>query len=119
MFRPLLTKTVNQTPSAIGAMFLDWDGESVEVVAAQRCSPDDLKIIGAYQGIFLTQVRRICRDLAHGVPERFKLELTSVMILCSFLKDGYYVVLLLRRTANEGMAWRHLLALRERLITEL
>ncbi|HXI13683.1 MAG TPA: hypothetical protein VNM92_13720 [Thermoanaerobaculia bacterium] len=118
MFQPILKETVEKVSGALGALFLDWEGESVEI-ASRDSSTFDLKIIGAYQGIFLNQVKKICHDLEQGSPERFKLELSQITLLNWVLKDGYYVVLLLRPGSNEGVAWQELSLLRQRLLLEM
>jgi hypothetical protein len=35
------------------------------------------------------------------------------------VKDGYYVVLLVDKTANEGLAWKQLRICREKLLAEM
>ena len=61
-FQKILHELVTSTPGAIGALFLDWEGETVEMLGARPFDADDhdLKIVGAYQGIFLTQLREMC-----------------------------------------------------------
>ena len=118
MFQHILKVTVDRVDGAIGALFLDWEGESVEIAGGDSATYD-LKIIGAYQAIFLNRVKQICNNLQHGSPERFKLELTEMILLNWILRDGYYVVLLLESGSNEGVAWQELSLLRDRLLLEM
>ena len=109
------------TPGAIGALFLDWEGETVEMLGARPFDADDhdLKIMGAYQGIFLKHLREMCERADAGLPHRFKIEFTATKVLSCDLKDGYYLVLVIDDSANEGLAWRHLERCRERIVQEL
>ena len=109
------------TPGAIGALFLDWEGETVEMLGARPFDADDhdLKIVGAYQGIFLTQLRDMCTRIDAGTPHRFKVEFETMRVLSCDLAEGYYLVLVVDNTANEGIAWQRLDAGRARLLEQL
>ena len=121
MFDQILRDLVQSTPGAIGALFLDWEGETVGMVGERPFDADehDLKIVGAYQGIFLTQLRELCARVDAGVPHRFKIDFEAARVLSYDLKDGYYVVLVVDASANEAVAWKHLEGCRARLILEL
>lgn len=121
IFRRILSDLLISTSGSIGAMFLDQQGESVEVTTERPFDTDDhdLKVIGAYQGIFLAQLHRICATLGAGRPRRFKLEFPLTMILSCDLKDGYYLVLIVESGTNEGVAWHKLEACRDRLLAEM
>ena len=121
MFDHILRELVQATPGAIGALFLDWEGETVEVVGDRPFDADehDLKIVGAYQGIFLTQLRDLCTRVDAGQPHRFKLDFAETRVFSCDLKDGYYVVLVVDNTSNEAVAWRALDDCKARLMPEL
>lgn len=119
MFRYILNELLATTNGALAALFLDWEGETVELVCDRDLSDHDLRIIGAYQGIFLSQLRTLCDKVAAGAPQRFKIDFPDTKILSSDVKDGYYVVLLVDRTANEGLAWHRLESCRGKLIAEM
>jgi predicted regulator of Ras-like GTPase activity (Roadblock/LC7/MglB family) len=121
MFRNILQSLVASTPGAIGALFLDWEGEAVEVVGDRPLDADEhgLKITGAYQGIFLTQLRDVCSRVDAGQPHRFKIDFETTHVYSCDLKDGYYLVLVVDTTANEAVAWRALDGCRERLLREI
>jgi len=120
-FQKILRDLVNSTPGAIGALFLDWDGETVEMLGARPFDADDhdLKIMGAYQGIFLTQLREICQRLEAGMPHRFKVEFAATKVLSCDLSEGYYLVLVIDATTNEGLAWQRLSWGRDQLLGQL
>ena len=79
----------------------------------------DIKVMGAYQGIFLMQLRELCDRVDAGRPLRFKVEFSGASVLSWDLTDGYYLVLLVDSTANEGIAWHELERCREKLLAEM
>ena len=119
MFRMILDQLLATTYGAMAAIFLDWEGETVELVCDRDLNDHDLRIVGAYQGIYLTRLRELCARIGAGEPQRFKIEFAEAKLLSYDLKDGYYVVLLVDETANEGVAWRQLEGCRERLLGEM
>jgi hypothetical protein len=118
MFQQTLSRMLFAVDGSVAAMFLDHEGEAVEVVGDLGLS-DNLKIIGAYHGIHLNQLRHLTRDLELGTPERFKVDLGRYRVLTSVLDDGYYLVVVLDRHANEGTAWHELSSCRQALLAEL
>ncbi len=118
-FRVILHELLATTRGAMAVIFLDWEGETVELVCDRDVSDHDLRIIGAYQGIFLTRLRELCVRLVAGPPQRFKLELAAMTLMTFDLKDGYYIVLMMDAAVNEGLAWRNLEACRSRLLEEM
>lgn len=118
MFREMLQEMIDDIPGARGAIFLDHEGEAVDRIG-RDLSDYDLQVIGAYQGIFLSQLRRLTEDLRHGEVARFRIAGRNSSLFVSDLKDGYYLVLITGRTCNEGLAWHRLLDTRERLLEEI
>ncbi len=112
---------LQMTRGSLGAIFLDSEGESVDVITERPFDADDhdLRVIGAYQGIFLSQLKRLCETLRAGAPRRFKIEFEKMNVLSCDLEDGYYLVLVVDESANEGVAWRELERCRERIVAEL
>jgi predicted regulator of Ras-like GTPase activity (Roadblock/LC7/MglB family) len=121
LFRRILLDLLQTTHGSLGAIFLDSEGETVEVTTERPLDADDhdLRVIGAYQGIFLSNLKRLCDALHAGAPQRFKVEFEKMNVLSCDLKDGYYLVLVIDDSANEGVAWRQLEACRARIVEEL
>ena len=115
----ILDELLATTGGAMAAIFLDWEGETVELVCDRDLNDHDLRIIGAYQGIYLTRLRELCDRIGAGEPLRFKIEFEGTKLLSFDIKDGYYAVLVLEGRANEGLAWRRLTACREKLLAEM
>jgi hypothetical protein len=119
VFRMILDELLATTRGAMAAIFLDWEGETVELVCDRDLNDHDLRIIGAYQGIYLTRLRELCDRIDAGQPQRYKLEFEGTKLLSYDLRDGYYAVLVLEGHANEGLAWRKLAECREKLLAEM
>jgi predicted regulator of Ras-like GTPase activity (Roadblock/LC7/MglB family) len=115
----ILHELIATTKGALAALFLDWEGETVELVCEHDLDDHDLRILGAYQGIFLTQLRTLCANVGAGNPHHFKVEFEHNAVLISDIQDGYYLVLFVDHTFNEGFAWRRLERCREKLIAEM
>lgn len=120
-FRRILGQLISTTPGAIGAIFLDYEGETVEMLCERPFDADehDLKIIGAYQGIFLTQLRRIAEQIECGKLDRFKIEFARTKVFSCDLQDGYYVVLVTEGSTLEALAWQRLVTCRDALLAEM
>jgi predicted regulator of Ras-like GTPase activity (Roadblock/LC7/MglB family) len=119
-FRDILTEVL-LTGGAIGAAFVDSEGESVEVVSARPFDADDheLRVIGAYAGIFLSQLRRITDSTGIDEARRYKIDFAASRIFCSDLRDGYYLVVVVDVGAVEGAVWQRVERCREALLAEM
>lgn len=104
-FHYLLTNLLVDVPSAIGAIFLDPEGEAVEWVS-RHGDPYQLKIEGAYQGIFKRQLEALADNL--GRLDNYAIEGGQLVALTHSLPQGYYVVLVLDRSGSRAHAMYHL-----------
>lgn len=119
MFRQILDELLVTTRGALAALFLDYEGETVALVCDRDLSDHDLRILGAYQGIFLDRLRTLCTNASAGEPRRFKIQFEAMSVLSYDIKDGYYVVLLVDATFSEGLAWLGMKNCRDRLMLEM
>jgi predicted regulator of Ras-like GTPase activity (Roadblock/LC7/MglB family) len=120
-FRDILAGFLQSTRGAIGAVFLDSEGESVEVASARPFDTDDheLRVIGAYAGIFLSHLRRIVEATDSGASRRFKIDFAASTIFCCDLGGGYYLVAVFDAAAVEGTVWQGLERCRAALLAEM
>ena len=120
-FQRILRELLEVTPGAVGALFLDRGGEAVELWSDRvfDVGPESLRAIGAYQGVYLGQLKRLCQRIGVGPPQRFTIDFEQARVLSCDLKEGYYLVLVIDPNANEGIAWHHLSECRGKLIAEL
>lgn len=114
MFQSILAEVISRVPGAIAAVFLDREGETIEY-AATEVSKHDARIFGAYVGIFLARASR----LAEGSPARMKIEWERLTAMAVPLRDGYFLVLLMRRPYVETVAVRELLRAGTTLSSEI
>jgi hypothetical protein len=119
LFRLILDELLVKTNGALAALFLDFEGETVALTCDRDLSDHALRILGAYQVVYFTRLRTMCANADAGEPQRFKIEFDAMSVLSCDVKDGYYVVLLVDGSVNEGMAWRRLDRCREQLLAEM
>jgi len=104
VFKDILKSTVEGLPGALGAIFADWEGESVEHFFAGP--EDEIKLLGAHQGILLNLVKEAAAGAGHGAVKCMMLTTDKARVVVQPIKDGYFLVLLLTRHCNSGLALR-------------
>jgi hypothetical protein len=119
LYRGILDGLLATTSGAFAAIFLDWEGETIQLVCDRDISDHDLRIVGAYQALFFDRLRQACKKTKIGPPLRFMLEFDTLLVLSTDLKDGYHIVMLLDADADEVSAWRQIDLSREKLLAEL
>ncbi len=102
-FQYLLTNLLVDVPGAQGAIFLDPEGESVEVVSRQA-TPYELKLEGAYHGIFLRHAARLAKVTGAGDLERLVIAGRQMAVMSRVLKEGYYLVLIMESGTPASVA---------------
>lgn len=108
---------VSEVSGALGAIIVDFEGEAV-VTACGDLPAHDLKVIGAYGGIFLDQIKRITKELELGPASSYVIEAAQSRLLNRVLNDGYFIVLILERHANLPVARARLEHSHARLLHE-
>lgn len=106
-FNYLLTNLLVDVPTAVGAIFLDDEGETVDFVTRF----DDtygLKVEGAYHSIFKRLVEEALQTLPFGHLMSYSVVNEDLVALTHLLPGGYYVVLVLERTGSQAQALYHL-----------
>lgn len=120
-FQEILGELLRTCDGSVGAIFLDHEGEAVAFRSDRIFDIGDygLKAIGAYSGMFLNNARRIAQNVDAGNPDRLTVTFDHARVLSCPLKDGYYLVLVLDRSASESLAWQRLSRCREQLMAEM
>lgn len=93
-FQYLLTNLLVDVPGAQGAIFLDPEGESVELVTRQA-TPYELRLEGAYHGIFLRRAAELAALIGAGPFERLAISGRHMTVMSRALLEGYYLVLVM------------------------
>lgn len=102
MFKEILKKAVDSIPGARGAIFADWEGESVE-----HCfygPDDDIKLLGAHQGILLNLLADSTKENGQGRVLCMLVSTEGFRFIVQPVKDGYFLVILLSDSGNGGIA---------------
>lgn len=118
MFEFVLSTLLANNDDALGALFLDDNGETVDL-ACSGYSPYQMRVVGAYLGIYLRQIEKILSGNQLGSPQLIHIEKRDVHIYSMPLPDGYYLVLVQRRPALVGRARLTMADAAEQLTREL
>lgn len=108
---------VADVKGAIGAIIVDYDGETV-VSSSNDFETYDLQVVGAYGGIFLDHLRRITREHEFGSPASFVICGRQARLLHHVLRSGYFIVVILRHDACLAAARQRLELACDRIIDE-
>jgi len=113
-YQYILADLLARNEGAVGVLFLDDSGETIDM-ACSEFSPYQMKVVGAYVGIYLRQVQQFLDELGQGAPTWMHVEKESLPLYARPLPDNYYVVLVQRSPALSGRARRTLDAACEQL----
>ena len=108
-FRYVLADLLAKVPGAVGVLFLDDSGETIDV-ATTEYSPEDLKVFAAYFGITLRQTRSLLAPLAFSKADLIHLRQGDVNVHAVCLPDEYYLVLFQHFPSSTAVARRFLRA---------
>lgn len=97
-FIDVLNEIIAKVPKAVGAIIVDFEGESVQH-ARVRIDDHELKLIGAYQVLHFNNIRE-----AHHHTETFITKADDLDIISMRLDDEYFVSLVLQKGALLGRA---------------
>jgi len=106
MFKEILKGAVEDVPGAMGAIFADWEGESVEHYFGG--ADDEIRLVGAHQGILLNLMKTASDNVGLGEVNEVMFVTDEAKVMARPLKDGYFLVMLLQSHSNSGLAKRAL-----------
>lgn len=115
-YRRILETLLARVVGARTALLLDAQGE---VVVGAGDLDERERLIGAYQGIALGMVTRAADRLGAGEVRSLVWRHEGGSVVLATLKDGYYLVMSLGRTALPAIAVRHCEEARHRLNAEI
>ena len=117
-FQYLLTNLVVDVPGAQGAVFVDPEGEAVDFVA-RRTTPYELKLEGAYHGIFLRRAGQLASLVGAGDLTRVTIGGRKMQAMGLVLRAGYYLVLVMEPGSPRAVAAAAMLRTAEALNQEI
>lgn len=118
MFQYVLANLLANNDQALGALFLDDNGETVDLACAGY-TPYQMRVVGAYLGIYLRQLERVLTSSELGPLQLIHVEKKAIHIYAMPLPDGYYLVLVQRHPAVVARARATMQAAAEQLTREL
>jgi hypothetical protein len=98
-FRYVLANLIANNERSLGALFLDPGGETVDLACGADFSPYQIRVIGAYLGIYLRQLGRLLAANELGEPRMIHIEKKALHIYVVPLPDGYSLALVQRHPA--------------------
>ena len=97
-FQYVLANLLADNDQALGALFLDGTGETVDL-ACSEFTPYQMRVVGAYLGIYLRQLEKLLANNDLGEPRMIHIEKEALHIYAMPLPDGYYLALVQRHPA--------------------
>ncbi len=93
-FAEILAELVGEIPGALGAVFLDWDGEAVDQFS--HIPLFDILLVGAHWGIVLRHVNNLLENHAWGATQLVVLNGPKTDILIKPITEDYAIVLAMK-----------------------
>jgi hypothetical protein len=93
VFQYVLANLLAHNDHALGALFLDGTGETVDLACGTDFSPYEMKVIGAYLGIYLRQLDRLLASNDLGEARMIHIEKRALHIYVVPLPEGYHLAL--------------------------
>jgi hypothetical protein len=117
-FQYILANLLADLDGAVGALFFDESGETVDL-ASSELAPDDLRVLGAYLGISLRQLRRALDDTGAGEPRMLHVERSGLHVHAIALPEGYTLAVVQRPPALSARVRRGLEAAAAQITREV
>lgn len=117
-YQYILANLLARNPGAVGVLFVDDSGETVDLACADF-SPFQMRVVGAYVGIYLRQMQEFLAEMGDGAPQWMHIQKDALHIYVAPLPDGYFLVLVQRSPALSAAARRSLEEACELLTREL
>ena len=118
-FQYVLTQLLANNENAVGALFVDDTGETVDHAATEQLTPNDLKVLGAYVGIYLRQISQYLPRDEYGEARFVHIENERMHLYALPLPEDYYLVLAQRTPAMTAQSRRMLAWAGQQLVEEL
>jgi hypothetical protein len=98
MFQFVLANLLANNQDCLGVLFLDGTGETVDMACA-GLSPYEMRVLGAYLGIYLRQMEKVLAGNHLGKPLLVHIEESAAHVFAVPLPDGYYLAMVQRQPA--------------------
>ena len=117
-YQYILANLLAQNEGAVGALFLDESGETIDLACADL-TPFQLRIVGAYIGIYLRQLDRLVQDNDLGAVQVVHITKDDLHIFALPLPEDYSLALVQTNPALVARSRRTLMEAGEQIRQEL
>lgn len=118
VYQYILANLLANNDGALAVLFVDEVGETVDL-ACSEFTPHDMKVLGAYVGIYQRQLSVMLADSGFGEVEILHIEKDSIHLYSTSLPDGYSLVMVQRRPGFVARAKATMLAARDQMAREI
>jgi hypothetical protein len=118
VYQYVLANLLARNDEALGVLFLDDNGETIDL-ACPAYDPAEMRVIGAYLGIYLRGLQRFLRANELGEVRLIHVEKERAHIYIVPLPDGYHLALVQRHPALVARARESLYEAVDQLSREL
>ena len=101
-FTKILKDLVENTPQAIGAIVVDWEGEAVQEFC--RCDPYQVRFIAAHQEIILKRLRLLHEQVGTGETESVSISTSTHQLVIGPINEEYFLALQVDRNPATALA---------------
>jgi predicted regulator of Ras-like GTPase activity (Roadblock/LC7/MglB family) len=116
IFAGILEEMVTSIPEALGAVFVDWEGEMVDEFSHPG---HDLRLVGAQWAVAYFLARAALDKSHHLGPDELLLRFERQQVIVRRVTDDYLVVMALQQGANLGRALHLIQRAEQRLREEM
>lgn len=118
MFEYTLANLLADNEGAVAVLFVDETGETVDLACADF-TPYQMKVVGAYVGIYLRRLAEVLTRADLGRAEIVHVEKDELHLYATPLPEDYFLVLVQRRPALVARARETLRRAREEIAREI
>ncbi|MEM6797370.1 MAG: hypothetical protein AAF725_25600, partial [Acidobacteriota bacterium] len=118
-FQHTLASLLDVNRGALAVCFLDDSGETVDLACGEDFTAYEMKVVGAYIGIYMRQMAAVMEAASLGTPELLHIEKDELHLFAAPLPDDYYLVLVQRCPALTARSRRSLVAARDDIAREI
>lgn len=104
-FEVILKELVERIPKAIGAIVVDWEGESV--MEHCICDPYDMRFIGAHKSIILSRLKEMKINDQLGAVEDMVITSSEMHLITGSINQDYFLVANIGCSSPVGLALYH------------
>jgi len=104
-FQGILKRLVEDTPWAVGAILVDWEGEAVQEWC--RCDPYEMRLTGAHKGIILTRLKEMEGSAQVGAIEDVAVTASERHLIVGCIDADYSLVMDVGRACPVALALYH------------